>query len=137
MLFKHTFSNFMADICKAGQTTGWYTAHSLNATSIQALNNQGFEARHIMFMPGHRSEASLKSYSRTPSMMQKKQLSSTLSSLTLDPKQCKMVSPSTATSATICPSKTSQTQYFSAVLSPTTLSTLNSRNEPHNVFRLR
>ncbi|XP_052798221.1 uncharacterized protein LOC128230197 [Mya arenaria] len=80
-LSKRSYSSFMADICKASKITGWYTAHSVRATAIQAMNDSGFEARHIMFMSGHRNEASLKSYCRAPSDVQKKELSSTLSLL--------------------------------------------------------
>ena len=78
-LAKRTFSNFMADICKSSKLSKSYTPHCLGATAIQAMNDRGFSSRHIMFMSGHRCEASLKSYSRNPSAQQKKALSSTLS----------------------------------------------------------
>lgn len=94
-LSKRFYTNFMGDICKSANTTGWYTAHSIRATAIQAMNDSGFEARHIMYMSGHRQESSLKSYCRNPSIVQKRQLSTTLSSISSGTK-----SPSSASTAT-------------------------------------
>lgn len=42
-----------------------YTNHSLRATTITLLDEEGFEARHIMSISGHKSETSIKHYSRT------------------------------------------------------------------------
>ena len=42
-----------------------YTNHSIRATCITILDSAGLEARHIMAVSGHRSEASIRSYSRT------------------------------------------------------------------------
>ena len=41
-----------------------YTNHCIRATSISVLDSCGFEARHIMALSGHRSESSIRSYSR-------------------------------------------------------------------------
>lgn len=82
-LAKRTFTNFMSDISKSSGLRKWYTPHCLRATAIQAMNDSGFESRHIMFMSGHRSEASLKSYSRNPSSDQKRALSTALSNVVL------------------------------------------------------
>jgi hypothetical protein len=35
------------------------------ATTITLLDGEGFEARHIMAISGHKSESSIRSYSRT------------------------------------------------------------------------
>ena len=42
-----------------------YTNHSIRATTITILDRNGYEARHIMSVSGHRSESSLKSYTKT------------------------------------------------------------------------
>lgn len=68
---KRSYVNFLPDICKAAGCKR-YTAHCLRATAIQAMNDAGFEARHIMYFSGHRNEASIRSYNRELSSTQKK-----------------------------------------------------------------
>ena len=80
-LNKRTFTRFMPDISKSAGCSMKYTAHCLRATAIQAMNDAGYESRHIMFMSGDRNEGSLRSYSRHMSTTQKRLLSSTLSSV--------------------------------------------------------
>lgn len=80
-LSKRTFQNFLPEICKNAGVEKRYTPHCIRATTIQHLNDSGWEARHIMFLSGHRNESSLRSYSRTVSTSQKRALSTTLSSL--------------------------------------------------------
>lgn len=63
-LAKRSFSGFMSDICKSSKCMNTYTPHCLRATSITAMSDQGFESRQIMYMSGHRCEASLKTYNR-------------------------------------------------------------------------
>ena len=63
-LTKRTYSTFMGDICKNSKCSKVYTAHCLRATAIQAMNDAGHELRHIMFMTGHKSESSIRSYNR-------------------------------------------------------------------------
>ena len=75
---KRTFAGFLNDICNAAGLKTRYTAHCLRATAIQHLSDKGYAARHIMFMSSHKSEASLKSYSRTVSANQKRDLSDSL-----------------------------------------------------------
>ncbi|KAH3836454.1 hypothetical protein DPMN_109824 [Dreissena polymorpha] len=58
------------------------TGQCLRATAIQAINDAGYEARHIMFMGGHRNDASIRSYNRGCIIEQKKSMSNTLSALT-------------------------------------------------------
>ena len=60
-----------------------YTNHSIRATCITVLDSAGNEARHIMSVSGHRSEASIRSYSKTDMAMKRKMcniLSSTIAS---------------------------------------------------------
>lgn len=78
---KRSYVNFLPDICKAAGCKR-YTAHCLRATAIQAMNDAGFEARHIMYFFGHRNEASIRSYNRELSSTQKKSASATLSTIT-------------------------------------------------------
>ena len=56
-----------------------YTNHCIRATSISILYSCGFEARHIMSISGHRSESSIRSYSRTD-LQTKQKMSDNLSS---------------------------------------------------------
>ena len=71
-LSKVSFRNFMADISKYAKCSKRYTAHCLRSTAIQAMNDAGLEARHVMFMSGHRNEASIRPYNRDCSKDQKK-----------------------------------------------------------------
>ncbi|KAK3104431.1 hypothetical protein FSP39_001869 [Pinctada imbricata] len=72
---QYQFSRFMADISRNAKCLINYTAHCLRSTAIQALNDEGFEQRHIMYMSGHRNEASVRSYNRDCSTDQKQNLS--------------------------------------------------------------
>ena len=57
-----------------------YTNHSLRATSVNILDNVGnFASRHIMRVTGHKSEASLKTYSGYTGESIKRKMSDTLS----------------------------------------------------------
>jgi hypothetical protein len=80
---KYQFTRFMADICKNAKCERTYTAHSLRATSIQGMNNAGFEVRHIMYMSGHRNESSVRSYSRECATHQRESMSRALTNLTV------------------------------------------------------
>ena len=100
-LSKRTFCNFMPNISKAANLSTRYTAHCLRATAIEMLNDEGFQARHIMFMSNHRNEASLRSYSRGCSNGQKKQMSSALSRLVGGHKACATPPPPPSTSMEI------------------------------------
>jgi hypothetical protein len=71
----------MADISKNSKLEHNYTAHCLRATTIQGMNDAGFEVRHIMHMSGHKNEASVRSYNRECSTQQKKTMSGTLAGL--------------------------------------------------------
>ncbi|XP_021348216.1 uncharacterized protein LOC110447090 isoform X2 [Mizuhopecten yessoensis] len=75
-LSKRTFAKFMSNICVAAKIDKKYTPHCLRAKAIQLLNDQGYEARHIMYMSDHRCE-----YNRNVANHQKKALSSSLSAI--------------------------------------------------------
>ena len=59
--------------------SGIYTNHCLRATCITALDQAGFEARHIMTLSGQKTEASIRSYSRNVSDNMQRDSSLTLS----------------------------------------------------------
>ncbi|XP_033753923.1 uncharacterized protein LOC117337183 [Pecten maximus] len=80
-LSKRTFAKFLSDICVAAKVVKKYTPHCLRATAIQFLNDEGYEARHIMYMSDHKCESSLRSYNRNVATHQKKSLSSSLSAI--------------------------------------------------------
>ena len=77
----YAFTRFMGDISRNSNCSKSYTAHCLRATAIQGMNDAGFELRHIMYMSGHRNEASVRSYNRTCSESQKQKISETLTSI--------------------------------------------------------
>ena len=81
----YQYSKFMKDICRNANCSKPYTAHCLRATAIQAMNDAGFELRHIMFMSGHKNESSVRSYNRNCSDEQKKQISNALATITNKP----------------------------------------------------
>ncbi|XP_076078837.1 uncharacterized protein LOC143048853 [Mytilus galloprovincialis] len=78
---QYQFSRFMGDISRNAGCSRLYTAHCFRATAIQAMNDAGFEPRHIMYMSGHKNESSVRSYNRGCSVLQKESLSETLSSI--------------------------------------------------------
>lgn len=51
-----------------------YTNHCIRATCITNLDQRGIEARHIMSVSGHKSETSIKSYSRCVSETNKQEM---------------------------------------------------------------
>ncbi|XP_041471988.1 uncharacterized protein LOC121421357 [Lytechinus variegatus] len=61
---KNALGNKMKSISIEANTSRPYTNHCIRATTITTLDEQGFEARHIMTVSGHKSESSLKHYSR-------------------------------------------------------------------------
>ena len=107
-LSKRTFTNFLPDICKASKCAARYTAHCLRATAITKMNDAGFEARHIMFMSGHRNESSIRSYNRNLSSEQKQRLSKSLSVMTNAPE-----SDQTRPTCVVSESKSTETHKLS------------------------
>ncbi|XP_053381739.1 uncharacterized protein LOC123541323 [Mercenaria mercenaria] len=75
------FTSFMGDISRNAGLDTRYTAHCLRATATQGLDDAGCEIRHIMFMTGHRNEASVRSYSRGTTTEQKMKMSKILTEL--------------------------------------------------------
>lgn len=80
-LGKNRLGTMMAEFSRQAKLSKSYTNHCIRATAITALDQAGFEARHIATVSGHRNEASIRSYSRDTSTAQKRKISATLSSL--------------------------------------------------------
>ena len=83
LLAKTHMGNKMKLLSKKYKLSKTYTNHSLRATTITLLDEEGFEARHIMSISGHRSESSIKHYSRTGES-KKRTIAETISSKILD-----------------------------------------------------
>ena len=63
-LGKNIISNFTKEVSKTANLFQHYPNHSIRTTSVTVLDHCNFEARHIIRVSGHKSEASIRSYSR-------------------------------------------------------------------------
>ena len=73
--------DMMKKISKEADLSKIYSNHSIRATVVKILDKSGSETRHIMSVSGHRSEISIRSYSKTDEAT-KKHISETLTSAT-------------------------------------------------------
>ena len=80
-LGKNTLGSFMKTISDDCELSREYTNHCIRATAVSILDDNDFEARHIMRVSGHKSEASIKSYSRQLTESKQRQISPTLTSV--------------------------------------------------------
>ena len=78
-LGKNTLATLMSSISKEIQLSYQYTNHCIRATGVSLLDECNFEARHIMRVSGHKSESSIRSYSRRLSEVKQKEISHSLS----------------------------------------------------------
>ncbi|XP_028415787.1 uncharacterized protein LOC114539361 [Dendronephthya gigantea] len=69
---QNTLGKKMKALSKQAKLSVEYTNHSIRATTITILDRNGYEARHIMSVSGHRSESSLKSYTKTDDLTKSK-----------------------------------------------------------------
>lgn len=132
----YQFSKFMPDISRNAGCSRKYTAHCLRSTAIQALNDEGFEIRHIMYMSGHRNEASVRSYNRDCSTAQKQHLSHALakvakassssesSSSSAESSSCMVASPCTSRITTALPQQAHVEPTVSPSLSQSVFNTM-------------
>ena len=81
----HTLDNFMKMMSDKAGLSKLYTNHCIRSTVITALDAQGFEARHITAVSGHKSENTIKSYSTKCPDIKKRQMSDALSSVFGEP----------------------------------------------------
>ena len=56
----------------------YLTNHSLRATTVTVLSSQNFETRDIRAITGHRSDTSIESYCKRPTLNQFKEMSTAL-----------------------------------------------------------
>ena len=75
---KNPLGEFMATLSTRANLQNRYTNHSVRATCITVLDGKGFEARDIMTVSSHKTEQTIKSYSRT-SDTRKREMSNALS----------------------------------------------------------
>ena len=73
--------DMMKKISKEADLSKIYSNHSIGATAVTILDKSGFETRHSMSVSGHRTESSIRSYSKTDEAT-KKRISETLTSAT-------------------------------------------------------
>ncbi|CAG2219544.1 unnamed protein product [Mytilus edulis] len=78
---KNSLAVMMPEISEKAKLSRRYTNHSIRATSITAMDESGIEARHIMRASGHRSEASIRSYSKRLSENKQREMSDSLNSI--------------------------------------------------------
>jgi site-specific recombinase XerD len=72
---ENTLGKKMKVLSKEAKLSVKYTNHSIRATTITILDRNGYEARHIMSVSGHRSESILKSYTKTGDLTKSKMAS--------------------------------------------------------------
>ena len=79
-LGKNTIGTLMSSISKQLKLSQQYTNHCIRVTAISFLDERNFEASHIMCVSGHKSESSIRCYSRRLSEANQKEISHALSS---------------------------------------------------------
>lgn len=87
----HTLGNFMKKLSKHANLSTEYTNHSIRATVITALDQNNIEARHICGISGHRSEETIRSYSKRCPSKKKREMADIMSEKLGNPppKKCK------------------------------------------------
>ena len=73
----------------ANLSTNIYTNHSIRATCIGTLDKGGFEARHITAVSGHKSEATVRTYSTKCPENKKKEMANALAD-SINPKKMRV-----------------------------------------------
>jgi len=79
---KNTLYDKMKSISTAAGLSQKYTNHCLRATCITALDQSGFEARHIMSVSGQKCESSIRAYSHNVAENVRRNMSLSLSTHT-------------------------------------------------------
>ena len=79
VLGSKSLGNMMTQMSTDYQLSIRYTNHSLSVMAISVLDDAGISGRHIIRISGHKSEESLKSYSRKVSNAKKRTISNTMS----------------------------------------------------------
>ena len=79
-LGKNTLGSLMKTISVEYKLSKKYTNHCIRSTAVSVLGNNNFEAGHIMRVSGHKSETSIRSYSRQLTECKQREISHTLTS---------------------------------------------------------
>lgn len=86
----HTLDNFMKKLSVNAGLSTKYTNHSIRSTVITAWDNSNIEARHIIGISGHKSEETIKCYSKRCPTKKKREMADIISEkLGNPPKKCK------------------------------------------------
>ena len=115
-LSKNTLGSLMKTISVEYKLSKVYTNHCIRSTAVSVLDNNNFEVRHIMRVSGHKSETSIRSYSRQLTECKQREISHTLTSVCAQ-STTEIVPVSTTTeqsSSTNLPSSPVLTHSFSA-----------------------
>ena len=72
----------MGKLSSMAKLSRTYTNHCIRATNLRELDAAGFEARHIRRISGHKSDASIDSYTRRLTEERKREMSDALSAVT-------------------------------------------------------
>ena len=62
---KRTLGEKMKNTSRGARLCKFHTNHSIWATAVTTLDKSGFEAKRIVAVSGHKSEARIQSYSKT------------------------------------------------------------------------
>jgi hypothetical protein len=76
---KNTLGGMMAKISQVCNLSKRYINHCIRSTCITALDDNGIETRHIMGLSGHKSESTVRAYSKRLSEKKTRQMSDMLS----------------------------------------------------------
>ena len=90
---------FKLSLSKSVKLDGQYTNHSIRATVINTLYNEGYKARHIIQLSSHKSEATVKEYATRCSDNKRKEMFETLTNAMI-PKQKKQKMQESTTNTT-------------------------------------
>ena len=71
-------TSIMSKLSEEAGLSQWYMNHSIRATCITALDEAGFESRHIMAVSLHCSESTIKTYAKKCPESKKCEMSETL-----------------------------------------------------------
>ena len=74
----NTLENMLRGMTSRAGIQPYLTNHSIRATTVTVLSAANYESRHIKAITGHQSEASIESYSNTPTFHQFKAMSNAI-----------------------------------------------------------
>ena len=74
----NSLENVLKNMTTNAEISPYLTNHSLRATTVTVLSSQNFETRNIKAITGHRSDTSIESYCKRPTLNQFKEMSTAL-----------------------------------------------------------